>query len=80
MLGYPTATGYREQAYYGEGYGQIFLDQVECIGNEESLNDCPKNVLEIQTVAMMKTLVLNVQLKMFRLHLAHLFQILTTFV
>ncbi|XP_071839533.1 scavenger receptor cysteine-rich domain-containing protein DMBT1-like isoform X3 [Apostichopus japonicus] len=43
MLGYPTATGYREQAYYGEGYGQIFLDQVECIGNEESLNDCPKN-------------------------------------
>ena len=31
------------QAYYGQGVGQIWLDQVRCQGYERRLFDCPAN-------------------------------------
>lgn len=29
------------EAYYGEGFGDIHLDDVECNGDEDMLIDCP---------------------------------------
>ena len=30
----------KSDAYYGQGYGTIFLDDVRCIGNETDINEC----------------------------------------
>lgn len=32
-------------AHFGEGNGPIFLDQVQCIGNEENLLDCERGAV-----------------------------------
>ena len=39
------ASGQRNQftQLYGRGTGQIWLDQVQCRGNEARLYDCPAN-------------------------------------
>ncbi|KAM3860937.1 scavenger receptor cysteine-rich domain-containing protein DMBT1-like [Diretmus argenteus] len=37
--GAPLAVKYR--AYFGEGDDHVWMDDVECIGNEKSLTDCP---------------------------------------
>ena len=33
----------RSEAFYGEGSGDIILDNVGCTGNETRLIDCPNN-------------------------------------
>ena len=42
----PGATGQRNAAY-GLGSGPILLDQVQCIGNESNIFDCPRNQIGV---------------------------------
>ena len=39
-LGFGTALASRTSAYYGEGSGVIWLDDVNCVGTELSIADC----------------------------------------
>ncbi|XP_071844631.1 uncharacterized protein [Apostichopus japonicus] len=43
QLGFTGAITERRYAYFGEGSGRTWLDNVECIGTEGTLQDCPKN-------------------------------------
>ncbi|XP_072180910.1 scavenger receptor cysteine-rich domain-containing protein DMBT1-like [Diadema setosum] len=43
MLGYPAAERAIRGAGFGQGAGQIVLDNVQCQGSEERLEDCPHN-------------------------------------
>ena len=40
QLGFGQAIAARSQAYYGEGSGQIWLDNVNCVGTELNIGDC----------------------------------------
>ena len=40
QLGFGPAIAARSQAYYGEGSGQIWLDNVNCVGTELTIEDC----------------------------------------
>ena len=40
QLGLGPAISARTAAYYGEGRGQIWLDDVRCVGNELSIQRC----------------------------------------
>ena len=43
MLGFFRASSAPVMAAYGAGYGEIHLDEVECTGSENSLEDCIKS-------------------------------------
>ncbi|XP_071479876.1 scavenger receptor cysteine-rich domain-containing group B protein-like [Diadema antillarum] len=43
MLGYPRARRAVSRAYFGEGQGQIVLDNVQCEGSEQNLRECRHN-------------------------------------
>ncbi len=40
QLNYPSATTAWQSAHFGQGAGEIFLDDVSCDGSEERLQDC----------------------------------------
>ena len=40
QLGFPDALNAYQSAHYGQGTGQILLDDVNCLGNEPSLFSC----------------------------------------
>ena len=39
-LGFGPAVATRDNAYYGKGRGQIWLDELNCIGTELTIEDC----------------------------------------
>ena len=40
-LGYPDAASALQSAHFGAGSGQIWLDDVNCAGSEDSIENCP---------------------------------------
>ena len=40
QLGYDLTVNARSNAYYGQGSGQIWLNNVTCLGNESTIEDC----------------------------------------
>ena len=42
-LGYGYATAAEHRAFYGPGSGQIWLDNVNCFGNESTIRNCSHN-------------------------------------
>ena len=43
QLGYNGASAAYQSAHYGQGSGQILLDNLHCTGSESYLWDCPRN-------------------------------------
>ena len=41
QLGYGPPIAARSKAYYGQGSGQIWLDNLNCSGNEITIGECP---------------------------------------
>ena len=42
-LGYGKAVAASLRAFHGNGSGQIWLDNVNCVGTEETIGDCSHN-------------------------------------
>ena len=43
QLGYSSALTAKGKASFGTGRGKVWLDNVECLGNESSIDMCPSN-------------------------------------
>ena len=43
QMGFGEATNYRISSHFGQGSGQIWMDNVQCTGNEAYLSDCSHN-------------------------------------
>ena len=43
QLGYPYAVAAPLHAHYGEGTGPIWLDDLQCVGNESDIFTCVHN-------------------------------------
>ena len=43
QLGFGPAVAARSRAFYGEGNGRIWLDDVNCVGTELNIKDCSHN-------------------------------------
>ena len=43
QLGFPRAVAAKGSAAFGEGDGQIWMDNVQCTGHESSLTECAHN-------------------------------------
>ena len=43
QLGYSSALTAKGKASFGAGIGKIWLDDVECLGSESSIDMCPSN-------------------------------------
>ena len=43
QLGYSDAVSALSYAHFGAGSGQIWLDNVNCVGSEDSIENCPHN-------------------------------------
>ena len=43
QLGFGTAIAARNRAYYGQGSGQIWLDELNCSGTESTIENCSHN-------------------------------------
>ena len=43
QLGYSSALTAKGKASFGTGIGKIWLDDVECLGSESSIDMCPSN-------------------------------------
>jgi hypothetical protein len=42
QLGYPTSyVSYKGSAYFGQGSGNILMDEVACTGSEANIGQCP---------------------------------------
>ena len=40
MLGYAAATSAPRNAFFGQGTGEIMLDEINCVGTESGLAQC----------------------------------------
>ena len=47
QLGYRDVVRTHREAHFGEGSGEILLDNLQCTGREASLLDCPHNGLYV---------------------------------
>ena len=47
QLGYQGAVSAHLRAHFGQGSGNILLDNVHCTGSERSILDCPHNGINI---------------------------------
>ena len=43
QLGYSSALTAKGKASFGTGIGKIWLDEVQCLGSESSIDMCPRN-------------------------------------